>query len=244
MIHKTEGIVLRTLKHQESNLITTLYTEAFGIRSFILTGFRSGKSRRKHSYFQPLSIVDIVFQERPGRSLHKVTESHISEMLPSLQAHPVKLSLGLAMAEIFYDTVKEEEAHPALYQLLRQTLSQLEQSDQRLIQWFLYFLVHLTGPLGFFPQDSSEASAQVRFDLGEGTLRSVNENGDRAAWLLRAFLYSELIPLPDPNSCQQLTFTQGEKRALIHMLFRYYQLHIEGFKYPQTMKVFAEVFGG
>lgn len=244
MIHQTEGIVLRTLKHQESHLITTLYTEAFGVRSFILTGFRSARARRKHSYFQPLSIVNIIFQERPGRSLHKISESHISEMLPSLQAHPVKLSLGLAMAEIFYDTVKEEEAHPALYALLRHTLVELERADQRLIQWFLYFLVHLTRPLGFFPQDDSAGQAGVQFTLTEGLLTATSDPTDRVAWLLRAFLYAQAVPLPDPHSCQQITFTQSEKRNLIHMLFRYYQLHIEGFKYPQTMRVFAEVFGG
>ncbi|MCB0841393.1 MAG: recombination protein O N-terminal domain-containing protein, partial [Bacteroidetes bacterium] len=32
VIRKTEGIVLRTLRHQDSNLITTLYTRDFGIR--------------------------------------------------------------------------------------------------------------------------------------------------------------------------------------------------------------------
>lgn len=244
MIHQTEAIVLRTLKHQESNLITTLYTEQFGMKSFILTGFRTVKSRRKHSYFQPLSIVDIIFQERPGRSLHKISESHIARMLPSLQAHPVKLSLGLAIVEIFYDTVKEEEAHPALYQLLRHTLEQLEQADQRLIQWFLYFLVHLTAPLGFFPQDASQGAGSVAFDISQGTIQANARQADRSAWLLRAFMYSQPVPLPDPNSCQQITFNQGEKRNLIRTLFRYYQLHVQGFRYPQTMRVFAEVFGG
>ena len=104
---KTEGIVLRSMKHQEANLITTLYTREYGVMSFIITGYRSTRSRRKHSYFQPLSIVDIVFQQRPNRDLHKISESKVAYLLHEVQSAPIKLSLGLAMMEIFYDVVKE-----------------------------------------------------------------------------------------------------------------------------------------
>ncbi|MEM9984038.1 MAG: DNA repair protein RecO, partial [Bacteroidota bacterium] len=153
MIKKTEGIVLRSIKHQEANLITTLYTRDFGIKSFIITGYRSTRSRRKHSYFQPMSLVEIVFQERPNRDLHKISESKVAHLLHEAQTNPVKLSLGLAMMEIFYDEVKEEEAQVELYYFLRNVILMLDQSPQRLIQLFLFFLVHLTRYLGFSPYD-------------------------------------------------------------------------------------------
>ncbi|MEZ4847168.1 MAG: recombination protein O N-terminal domain-containing protein [Bacteroidia bacterium] len=51
MIRKTEGIVLRTLRHQDSNLITTLYTRDFGIRSFVITGYRSARAEHKTRLF-------------------------------------------------------------------------------------------------------------------------------------------------------------------------------------------------
>ena len=56
-------------------------------------------------------------------------------------------------------------------------------------------------------------------------------------------MYSELLPVTEPYSCQQITFDSQQKRELIRMLFGYYGEHIHGFRYPQTMKVFAEVFG-
>ncbi len=242
MIRKTEGIVLRTIKHQESNLITTLYTQEYGLMSFILTGYRSTRSRRRHSYFQPLSIVEVIFRERPNRDLHKVSESKVAHLLQEVQTAPVKLSLGLAMVEIFYDVVKEEEPQPQLYQFFRQVIVHLDQSPQRLIQVFLHFLVHLTRFLGFFPYDGSKEAAQVQFDVKEGTLRAATQ-GEGSARLLRAFMYSELRHLPDAHSCQQITFDAAQKRHLIRLLFDYYREHITGFRYPQTMKVFAEVFG-
>lgn len=244
MIHKTEGIVLRTLKHQDANLITTLYTESFGICSFILKGYRSTRSRKKHSYFQPLSIVEVVFQASPNRSLQKVSESRLANHLQEVQIQPIKLSLGLAMVEIFGQVVKEEEANPALYRFLKATILRLDEAENRLIQIFLFYLVHLTGFLGFLPNDESEGAAQVQFAPLTGTIKAARTSQDRVAYLLRTFLTSELIPLPDQRSCQAIVFSNEEKREFIKTLFVYYDHHIEGFTYPQTMKVFAEVFGG
>jgi DNA repair protein RecO (recombination protein O) len=242
VIRKTEGIVLRTLKHQDANLITTLYTEEYGLMSFIITGYRSTRSRRNHSYFQPLSIVEVVFQQRPNRDLHRVSESKVAYLLQEGQTHPVKLSLGLAMIEIFYDTVKEEEPQAELYRFLREVIVRLDQAETRLIQLFLYFLVHLTRFLGFFPYDASEEAAHLTFDPVQGVLLPEHP-GLEAASLLRYFMYADLSELPAPYSCQQITFSQEEKRQLIRLIFDYYRTHITGFRYPQTMRVFAEIFG-
>ncbi|GAB4402283.1 MAG: DNA repair protein RecO [Bacteroidia bacterium] len=242
MIHKTEGIVLRTLRHQDSNLIATLYTRDFGVRSFIVKGFRAATSRKRYSYFQPLSIVDLVFRERPNRDLQQLDETRIAYLLQDLQTHPVKLSLGLAMVEIFFDTVKEEEANPELFDFFREVLLLLDRSEQRLVQLFVYFLVHLTRHLGFFPNDESEAALHVRFDPREGCIVAATP-GEPVAVLLRRLVHSEAIALPDDASCQHITFDQATKRQLIATLFEYYQLHVSGFRYPQTMRVFAEIFG-
>lgn len=236
--------MLRTLRHQENNLITTLYTREYGIRSFIVKGYRSSRGRRRHSYFQPLSIIDIVYLERPNRDLQQLNESQLAHLLQEVQTHPVKLSLGLALVEIFFDTVKEETPDPGQYAFLRHLILQLDAAPQRLIQLFLFFLIHHTRFLGFFPQDQSDEAAQVTFDYRQGILRAATGGGDPVAQVLRRFLYSQATLLPDPASCQQITFDNVTKRHLIRTLFLYYQEHIQGFRYPQSMRIFAEVFGG
>ncbi|MEL6674165.1 MAG: DNA repair protein RecO [Bacteroidota bacterium] len=245
MIRKTEGIVLKTLKHQDANLITTVYTREFGVQSYLLKGFRSTRSRGKHSYFQPLSIIEFVFQERSQRSLQKVTESKLAHYLQDVQINPVKLSLGLAMLEIFFDTVKEEEQNIPQYEFLKGVILALDQAEQRMIQLFIHFLLHHTRFLGFFPLDKSEGAPKVHFELEKGIFRAKRgeEAEDLVAAYLRSFLYSSLAPLPDPHSCQQIIFDATRKRFLIKTLFDYYKFHVDGFKYPQTIKVFAEVFG-
>ena len=171
MIQKTEAIVLRTLKHQDSNLITTLFTKDFGIKSFIIRGFRSSRSRKTHSYFQPLSIIDVVFYQRDQHSLQKITETKVNVLLQQAQTQPIKLSLGLAIVEIFYDTVKEEMPNPNLYQFLRKTILALDMADRRMIHLFIFYLLHLTRHLGFGPNDQSKDAQYVHFDYKNGTFR-------------------------------------------------------------------------
>lgn len=243
MISKTEGIVLRTVKHQDANLITTLYTREYGIKSFFLKGYRSSRAKSRHSYFQPLSIIDFVFFNKENRSLHKITESKISVFLQEVQTNPVKLSLGLAMLEIFYDTVKEEEKNEALYEFMYDIITKLDQAPNRLIQIFIFFLLHHTRHLGFFPHDQSEGATRISFDVRDGIFSAAKQNNDEVAPFLYRFMQSKLTLLPDPQSCQQITFDSNTKKFIIKTLFDYYKRHIEGFKYPQTMKVFAEVFG-
>lgn len=244
MICKTEAIVLRTIKHQESNVISTLYTREYGLRSFIITGYRSTRARRKHSYFQPLSIIDIVFTDRSQSNLQKITESKAAVHLQDIQTHPVKLSLGLALLEIFSDTVKEVEQNLAMYETLRTSILAIDEAPNRLIQLFIWFLLHHTRHLGFFPHDKSEGSRFAEFDIQKGVFTAIPQNTRPIDTMLRYFAYTSSALLPDPDSCQQLIFDSVTKRHLIKMLFDYYQTHIPGFKYPQTMKVFAEVFGG
>ncbi len=235
MTRKTEGLVLRTIKYQENHLITTIYTEAYGLQSFIIKGYYSARSRRKHSYFQPLSIIEVVFFYKKTQSLQKVSESKLVYLLRDAQSHPIKLSLGLTIVEMFYDTVKEEETNQALYHFLKSIIIQLDQSEQQLIHIFLFFLVRFTKHLGFFPSDQSQGSQYVSFDLTTGILTSANRK-DAVADLIRQFMMNDL------NSCQNIYVERSTKRAFIKTLFAYYKRYVDGFKYPQTLRVFAEVF--
>lgn len=237
MIKKTEGIVLRTFKYQDAHMIAVVYTQAFGIRRFMLKGFRSTRSRSKHSYFQPMSIVELVFFQKERAQLHKVSETRIAQLLYEIQSSPVKLSLGLTIVEIFHDCVKEEIGNEALYAFLRRCIVMIDQSQGQLVHVFMHFLVHLTRYLGFWPNDAIvDESKPYVFKTKEGVIENVGIERYSVAGLLRQFMYNTI------EGSQQIRFSRKEKRELIQEMFVYYQFHVEGFKYPQTLRVFGEVF--
>ncbi|MDX1906931.1 MAG: DNA repair protein RecO [Bacteroidia bacterium] len=243
MICKSEGIVLRTLRHQDTNLIAVVYTREYGLQRFMLKAFRTARARSRYSYFQPLSIVDLVFTHREHRDLQQVTESRLAVPMLDIQVHPVKLSLGLTVLEVFADTVQETEPQAELYDFLKGVITSLDLAESRMVQIFIWYLLHLTRFLGFLPHDMDPGARFASFEVQSGLFRPSTHTTDEAAGVLRRMLYSKLEPMPAPDGCQQVMFGAETKRLVIRTLFDYYRHHIEGFRYPQTIKVFAEVFG-
>jgi DNA repair protein RecO (recombination protein O) len=45
MVIKTRGIVLRAIKYSETSVIADIFTEQFGLRSYIISGVRTSKSK-------------------------------------------------------------------------------------------------------------------------------------------------------------------------------------------------------
>lgn len=236
MLVKTEGIVLRTFRHDETNLIARVYTREMGARSFLLKGYRSRNGSRKYGFFQPLSVVEMVFLFRENRDMHSVNDCRPVQMLHEVQTNPVKMALGLTMAEIFYDCVKEEEQNILLYNFFEKCILILDDSEKNHVHILLYFLLHLTGYLGFLPSDLSQGQDRVQFDILSGRFVPSPGGNDPTAGILRQFLNARI------EDCQQITFDGDQKRLLLQTLFEYYRRHIGGYRPPQTIQVFAEVF--
>ncbi|MEG0455538.1 MAG: recombination protein O N-terminal domain-containing protein, partial [Bacteroides sp.] len=69
MLQKTIGIVLHTLKYNDTSNIIEMYTELFGRASFLVSVPRSRKSAVKSVLFQPMSIIEFEADFRPNSTL-------------------------------------------------------------------------------------------------------------------------------------------------------------------------------
>ena len=58
MLQKTKGIVLHTLKYNDTSIIVDMYTELSGRASFLVAVPRSRKAAVKSVLFQPLSFIE------------------------------------------------------------------------------------------------------------------------------------------------------------------------------------------
>ena len=76
MIHKTKGIVLRTVKYGETSLVISAYTELFGMQSYLVNSVRvaSKKGGSKAVFFQPASILDLVVYHNEFKNLQRIKE--------------------------------------------------------------------------------------------------------------------------------------------------------------------------
>ena len=76
MIHPTKGIVLRTVKYGETSVIVLVFTEKFGVQSYLVNGVRisSKKGSGKANLFQPSAILDMVVYHNELKQLNRVRE--------------------------------------------------------------------------------------------------------------------------------------------------------------------------
>jgi rRNA maturation protein Rpf1 len=70
----TRGIVFQKVKYAESAVIVKIYTEEFGLLSFIVSGLRNKRYFPKSAYFQSLSLLDLVITYKENKSLHQIKE--------------------------------------------------------------------------------------------------------------------------------------------------------------------------
>ena len=59
MLHKTRGIVINNIKYGETSIIIKIYTEVFGLQTYIENGVHNAKSKNKIALFQPLNLLDM-----------------------------------------------------------------------------------------------------------------------------------------------------------------------------------------
>ena len=84
MLHKTKGIVIGYIPYRESSIIVKLYTENFGIQSYIENGVRSAKGKNKIALFQPMTLLDVVVYHNDKKDLHRISEIKCTSPLVSI----------------------------------------------------------------------------------------------------------------------------------------------------------------
>ena len=123
MIHSTKGIVLRTIKYGETSVIASVFTELFGIQSYLVNGVRtSGKSSKAH-FFQPSSILDMEVYHNDLKNLQRIKDLKWSFIYKTILSDVIKNSIALYMVELLQKTLKQPEPNADLFFFLRRCFS-------------------------------------------------------------------------------------------------------------------------
>ena len=122
MLFNTRGIVFQKVNYSESSIIVKIYTEEFGIQSYIIKGIKSKRSSFKLAYFQPLTILDLVVYHKENKNIHNIKEVKVLYAYHDVMINPVKQSFLFFLNEILFKTIKEETQNKLLFEGLDTTL--------------------------------------------------------------------------------------------------------------------------
>src|SRR6266487_5776466 len=113
-LHKTKGLVLRTVKYGETSLIVTIFTELFGIQSYLVNGVRAStkKGSGKANLFQPAAILDLIVYHNDLKNLQRVKDLKWANLFQHIFYAVRKNAVAVFMVELLTKCLKQPEANP------------------------------------------------------------------------------------------------------------------------------------
>jgi len=108
MLHKTRGIVFRFTKYGETSIIVTIFTELFGLQSYIVNGVRSKSAKGQIALYQPLMLLDLVVYHKENANILRIKEVKCFHQYASLLTDIRKSSQALFLNEIINKAIKEQ----------------------------------------------------------------------------------------------------------------------------------------
>lgn len=242
-LHKTKGIVLRTVKYGETSLIVTLFTELFGVQSYLINGVRtsSRKGPGKANLFQPAAILDLVVYHNELKNLQRIREVKWGSLYQHIFFDVLKNAVALFMVELLQKCLKQPEANPDLFYFIEDAFLHLDTSEGRVLANFpLFFTLHLAGFFGFQIEDIYSERTPF-LDLQEG--RFVGEHPQHPYLLEGALSYAtaQLLRVRQPLELHELALNQEMRRALMQAYRTFYALHVPDFGEMRTLAVLQTV---
>ena len=240
MLHNTRGIVIRITDYSETSVVAKVYTEKFGIQSYIINGVKRKKSRIKLNMLQPLTLLSMVVYHKENKGLHRISEIRQEPSFVSIPYDMKKVSVVFLMNEIIIKNIRESEANPKLFTFLYDSILFLDKSSQAVESFYISFMIHLAKELGFAP--GGKFSEQKKyFDLKNGIFQ--NEMPNHPHWLEPAAGKNFFLLMQTPlEESYTLNFSSIDRKQLRTALLTYYRLHVEGFTISRSQKIMEEVW--
>lgn len=237
---QSRGIVLRSLRYGDSQIIVDIFTESAGTVPFIMRPSRKGRGATMSVAWQPLSLVEVTWEPRPRLSLQKPRELSLSHAWRSLPFEPSKTAMCLFLGEFLGHALHSEQANAPLFDYLVNALTWFDEADAHYVNFHVVFLLHLTRFLGFMPnvEDWSEGSY---FDLESATFTRacpshVHYLNPQESALVPKFMRMDI------RSMRGVGLNGAMRRRALEITTEFYRLHVPEFPALQSLSVLSEVF--
>ena len=243
MTHKTKGIVLRTIKYGETSVVVTIFTELFGLQTYMVNGVRSTKkSSAKANHFQPGAILDLVVYHSEQKPMQRIKEFKWNFLFQQVLSDVIKNSLALYMVELLQKCLKQPEQNTSLFYFCEDVLIQLDAAEKEVTANFaLYFSLQLTQFFGFRMNDNYSSELTI-LDLEAGNFVSTQPEHPHFIDGLHAEITSQLLKAMQPDELSQFKLHHETRRILLLHYQNYYSLHLPDFGQMKTLAVLQEIF--
>ena len=244
-LHHTKGIVLRTVKYGETSVIVSIFTELFGMQSYLVNGVRvsSKKGSGRANLFQPSAVLDMIVYHNELKQLQRIKEFKWAHIYQHILSDVRKNSVALYMIELLTKCLKQPENNPELFHFAEDAFLHLDGANNTVTANLpLFFTLHLPVFFGLRINDNYSASYQY-LDLQEGEF--VDQQPIHSYFLddKQAYVTSQLLKVQQPHELNDIKLNHDFRRNLLYRYEIFYALHVQDFGMLKTLPVLREILG-
>lgn len=244
MLHKTKGLVLRSVKYGDTSLIVSIFTELFGLQSYIVNGVRTSSPKQPYraNLFQPGTLLDLVVYHNDRSNLQRIKEFKWSLVYKDIYRNVHKNTVALFMIEVLQKCLTQPEANPDLFAFIEDVFTHLDESDANTAANFpLYFMSNLGQFFGFRIQDDFSDECNV-LDLQEGSFVSSRPQHPNFVEGISCGHISQLLKTRHPHELGQLQLNREQRRLLLDAFISFYIFHHPGFGNLKSIAVLHTLY--
>lgn len=242
-LYKTKGMVLRTVKYGDTSLIVTVYTELFGVQSYIVSGVRTStkKGPGRANLFQPTAILDLVVYHNDLKHLQRIREFKWAYLYNHIFFDVIKNAVALFMVELLQKCLKQPEPNAELFYFIEDAFVHLDEAEGHVLANYpLFFILHLAGFFGFRIEDTYSEHNSI-LDLQEGVFVEQHPTHLNFLEANHAYITSQLLRVRQPAELSELLLNQDTRRHLLLAYRTFYALHIPDFGEMKTLPVLQTI---
>jgi DNA repair protein RecO (recombination protein O) len=220
LIHKTRGIVFRFTKFRETSIIVTIFTELFGLQSYIVNGVRSKSAKNKIALYQPLTLLNLVVYHREHANIERIKETSCLHPYATITSDIKKSSIAIFIAELLNKCVKDESQSKDIFEFLCSSFITMDTMYTGYENFHLIFIIKLSRYLGFGALQVNEVLAA----------RVTDEETEK--------LLGQLL---SANYTTPININNLQRRTILDLLLRFYTEHMENIGEMKSVEILREV---
>ncbi|RQO32197.1 DNA repair protein RecO [Taibaiella sp. KBW10] len=242
MISSTSGIVLRTIKYGETSVICSIFTEVYGLQSYLVKGVRTDKKQsKKGNILRPGNILDLQVYHQPAKNLQYLKEFQLACFYKHIGEDIIKNSILLFCVEVLSNFLITEDEQCDLYDFAIDFLHYLDAADPKKIANLpLYFVIQTAQIMGYGIQNNYSSSHcylntyEGRFEMAMGNALPIFDKELSLA-------ASQCLVPHSTDTFAALSLPALDRRYLLEGYLHFLQIHDNNFKPLKSLEVLQAI---
>ncbi|MCE2617290.1 MAG: DNA repair protein RecO [Phocaeicola sp.] len=240
MFQKLVGIVLHSIKYNDSMNIVDIYTQQSGRGSYLVRVSRSRKSGVKTVLFQPLAFVEFEADCRPNAHIYPIRSAKSWFPFATIPYNPYKSAMALFLSEFLYRVLREEEENVPLFAYLENSIRWLDACEKDFSNFHLVFLIRLSRFIGLYPNTENYMPG-CYFDMMNAQFTPFLPT--HGAYLSQE--ESAVVPnfmRMNYETMHIFKMNRMQRNRCLTIINGYYRLHLPDFPVLKSIDVLKELF--